>query len=278
MNARATTRIFLGDAQIDAIPAGDRGLAYGDGLFETMRVHRGSVWWWDAHWRRLASGAERLRLELPRRALVDAQVAALCGDVDDAVLKLILTRGSGGRGYAPPTDGAPLWVLSCHPAPPSPRAGGLHVRWCTTRLAIQPALGGLKHCNRLEQVLARGEWSAPDVDDGLMRSTEGDVVCATAANLFVLRAGRWCTPPVDRCGVAGVCREWMLQATGAEQSRLSVSVVEAAEALVLCNAVRGILPVARLGNRAWPPQAEVRALRQRLAAAHPAFTVSEDNT
>lgn len=273
-----TTRIFRGDTRIAGIPADDRGLAYGDGLFETMRVHRGSVWWLDAHWRRLALGAERLRLELPRRDLVEAQGAALCGGVDDAVLKLILTRGSGGRGYAPPTDGAPLWVLSCHPAPSSPRAGGLHLRWCTARLAIQPALAGLKHCNRLEQVLARGEWSEPGIDDGLMRSTEGDVVCATAANLFVLHAGRWYTPPVDRCGVAGVCREWLLHATGAGQTRLCVGDVAAAEAVILCNAVRGILPVARLDDRAWPPHAEVQALRQRLAAAHPAFTNPEDNT
>lgn len=278
MNARATAWIFHGETRIDAIPAGDRGLAYGDGLFETMRVHCGSVWWWDAHWRRLAQGAQRLRLELPRRQLVEAQVAALCAGVDDAVLKLTLTRGSGDRGYAPPTDGVPVWMLSCHSAPSASRSGGLHLRWCTTRLAIQPVLAGLKHCNRLEQVLARGEWSESGIDEGLMRCTEGDVVCATAANLFVLRAGRWWTPPVDRCGVAGICREWMLQATGAGQARLLVSEVEAAEAVVLCNAVRGILRVARLGDRTWPPHAEVQALRQRLAAAHPAFTTSEDNT
>ena len=281
MNVDAATRIFLGDAQVDAIPPSDRGLAYGDGLFETMRVHGGVVPWWAAHWSRLALGAERLRLYLPDRALVEQQIEALVGtagtDPSDNVFKLIVTRGRGGRGYMPPADNIPLWILSHHPVPPPPRAGGLHLRWCTTRLALQPSLAGLKHCNRLEQVLARGEWSDPGIDEGLLRDMDGNVISATAANVFVLRDDGWHTPPVDRCGVAGVCRAWMLSASGARETRLGIEDVETADAVVLCNAVRGILPVARLGDRAWPPHPEVRALRQHLAGVHPAFTASEDN-
>ena len=280
MNGVEALRIFLGDAQVDAIPGSDRGLAYGDGLFETMRVHDRRVPWWDAHWTRLAHGAARLGLRLPHRGRVEQQIEALVArpGVDaDNVLKLLVTRGCGGRGYSPLSDNIPLWILSRHPAPLPARAGGLHLRWCTTRLAHQPVLAGLKHCNRLEQVLARGEWSDPGIDEGLVRDMDGDVVSATAANLIVLRNGGWHTPPVDRCGVAGVCRAWMLSDSGARETRLGVDEVEAADAVVLCNAVRGILPVARLGDRAWPPHPEVRALRQRLATAHPAFIVSEDN-
>lgn len=272
-----TRRIFLGDSLVDAIPAGDRGLAYGDGLFETMRIHGGQVPWWDAHWTRLGRGAASLRLRLPDRARVETQVAAICADVPDGVLKLIVTRGSGGRGYAMPIDSVPLWTLSLHPTPPSARAGGLHLRWCTTRLAIQPALAGIKHCNRLEQVLARGEWSDPLVDEGLLLDAEGNVVSAVAANLLTLRDGGWWTPPVDRCGVAGVCRAWLRASIGVGEARMSVQDIDTADAVVLCNAVRGILPVARLGDRAWPAHPAVRALRQRLAAAHPAFPVFEDN-
>ena len=131
--------------------------------------------------------------------------------------------------------------------------------------------------NRLEQVLARGEWSDPGIDEGLLRDMDGNAVSATAANVFVLRDDGWHTPHVDRCGVAGVCRAWMLSASGARETRLGVDEVETADAVVLCNAVRGILPVARLGDRAWPPHPEVRALRQHLAGVHPAFTASEDN-
>ena len=274
------SRIFLGAEQIGAIPANDRGLAYGDGLFETMRAHAGGVPWWDAHWARVAHGAERLRMQLPDRGVVEQQVKSLLASADDdsqGVIKLIVTRGSGGRGYLPAIDGTPLWLLSRHPSPPPTRPGGLHLRWCTTRLALQPALAGLKHCNRLEQVLARGEWSDGVVDEGLVLDMESNVVSATAANVFVLRGGHWYTPMVDRCGVAGVCRGWLIAETGARELRMGVMEVETADAVVLCNAVRGILPVARLGDRAWPPHAEARALRQRLAAMHPAFTVSEDN-
>ena len=269
-----TTRIFIGTTSVDAVPADDRGLGYGDGLFETMRVHRGAVPWWEAHWTRLALGARRLRMHLPDRGLVEAQATELFADDGDGVLKLIVTRGSGGRGYAPPVDATPTWVLSRHPLPPPPRMGGLVLRWCDTRLALQPALAGLKHCNRLEQVLARGEWNDPaalhrDADEGLLRSTDGDAVGATAANLFVLRGGQWFTPAIDRCGVSGVCREWIARKTDVVQTRLSVTDVETADALALSNAVRGILGVARLGDRAWSPHPAVSALRRQLE--HPAF-------
>lgn len=270
-------RIFVGDRRVSAVPPDDRALAYGDGLFETMRVHRGEVPWWDAHWSRLDRGAARLRLALPRQSRVRSEAGQLF-DGRDGVLKLQLSRGGGGRGYAPPMASEPTWILSRHSMPPPGPAEGLALRWCDTRMALQPALAGIKHCNRLEQVLARAEWQAPgavdtDADEGLMRSTDGDVVCATAANLFVLHGERWRTPAVDRCGVAGVCRQWLLDRFGIEQARLSVADVETADAVVLANAVRGILPVARLGTRRWSPHPRVREWQRHLADVHPGFAM-----
>jgi 4-amino-4-deoxychorismate lyase len=267
-----SVRVFVGAQRVASVPADDRGLAYGDGLFETMRVHRGGVHWWPAHWARLTEGAERLQMTLPDESLVRSEVESLLARGGDGggVLKLLVTRGSGGRGYALPEPQVPTWLLSLHPLP-APPATGLALRWCDTRLAVQPLLAGLKHCNRLEQVLARAEIQASAADEGLMRSTVGDVVCATAANLFVLRNGRWSTPHVDRCGIAGVCRRWAMGAIHATEARLDVTDVEAADAIFLCNAVRGILPVARLGARTWALHPQVAALQQRLAAEHPAF-------
>ena len=257
-----------------AIAADDRGLAYGDGLFETMRAHAGMVPWWPAHWRRLLHGAQRLRIPVPAEAEVVRQVSTLLQG-GEGVVKLLLTRGAGGRGYAPPPDSAPTCIVSHHPVPVA-TPGGLTLRWCDTRLAEQPALAGMKHCNRLEQVLARLEWTAPGgpmpgAHDGLMRSTSGDVVCATAANVFALIDGQWRTPPVDRCGVAGVCREWALARLDARIGILSPQEVETADAVFLCNAVRGILPVARLGDRRWLPHSRVVDARRALALDHPAF-------
>lgn len=264
-------RLFLGETRIDALPGDARGFAYGDGIFETMRVHRGTVPWWAAHRARLEAGATRLALALPAIAVVERELRALFDDDGDGVAKLIVSRGDGGRGYAPTPEAAPLWRLSRHDPPPASREGGLVLRWCETRLALQPALAGIKHCNRLEQVLARAEWRDAGIDEGLMRSTEGDVVCATSANLFVLHGDRWSTPAVDRCGVAGTCRAWVLAETAANETRVAIEDVRTADSVLLCNAVRGILPVARLDARAWAPHPAVADLRMRLARAHPAF-------
>ncbi|QOD91831.1 aminodeoxychorismate lyase [Lysobacter sp. CW239] len=278
-SAHANVRIFIGTEPVSVVPPDDRALAYGDGLFETMRAHRGTVPWWDRHWARLQRGAQRLRLALPSQAQVRDEAARLLAGTD-GVLKLFVSRGCGGRGYALPADPVPTWLLSLHPVPRP--VSGLTLRWCDTRLAIQPVLAGIKHGNRLEQVLARAEWDdGVAADEGLMRSTVGDVVCATAANLFLLQDGQWRTPPVDRCGVAGVCRQWMLDTFDVEPVRLSVADVETADAVVLTNAVRGILPVARLldtapGERAWQPHPQVVEWQRRLAADHPAFTAPAD--
>ncbi|KRA73054.1 hypothetical protein ASD78_15785 [Lysobacter sp. Root667] len=268
-----SVRVYVGEQAVDALPALDRGYAYGDGLFETLRAHRGALPWWDAHWQRLSRGAARLHLALPRAEQVRAEAERLL-DGGDAVLKLIVSRGAGGRGYAPPADATPTWLLSTHPLPAPPPVAGLRLRWCDTRLAAPSALAGLKHCNRLEQVLARAEWDEAGIDEGLMRDGDGHVVCATAANLFVLRDGRWWTPKVDRCGVAGVCRERLLNLLAeeaVETATLSQDALESADAVFLCNAVRGILPVARLGARVWPSHPAVAALQRRLARTHPAF-------
>jgi 4-amino-4-deoxychorismate lyase len=262
------TRIFLGDASIDAIPAGNRGMAYGDGLFETLRVHRGDIPWWSSHWARLAGGAARLGIPLPRPAQVRDVAASLFADAGDGVLKLLLSRGGGGRGYAPVADAPPLWILSRHPLPDC-TTRSLQLHWCDTRMAIQPLLAGIKHCNRLEQVLARAECARARADEGLMRDGEGSVVSATAANIFVLRQGRWLTPRVDRCGVAGVCRSHLLALLGAGEERLSPAQVEDADAVFLCNAVRGILPVTGLGARTWTDFSPSATAARLLAQSHP---------
>ena len=273
-----SARLFVGDARVedaatDAVLVEGRGFAYGDGVFETMRAVGGSIPWWPGHRARLALGAARLRIPLPAAERMEAELHDWLSLHRDAVIKLVVTRGSGGRGYTSALDAPPVWALLAS-APPLPRRpGGLVLRWCETRLAHQPLLAGIKHANRLEQILARAEWTDPGIDEGLMRDIDDHVVAATAANLFVRSEGRWWTPPVDRCGIAGVCRSWTLRAFAAGERRLTMAAVESAEALVLCNAVRGILPVARLGDRTWAPHPAVADARRRLAAAHPAFAI-----
>ncbi|WP_162823772.1 aminodeoxychorismate lyase [Lysobacter sp. TY2-98] len=267
-------RLFEGSTRVDAIAASNRGLAYGDGLFETMRAHRGDVPWWDRHWMRLRRGGEALGIALPDEAQARAEAHALL-DGRDGVAKLVVTRGPGGRGYAPMAAPS-FWMLSLHDAPP--RQDRVTLRWCDTRLAIQPRLAGHKHCNRLEQVLARAEWREGEAaDDGLMRDVDGDVVSAIAGNVFVLNGDSWTTPAIDRCGVRGVCRAWAIDALDVRETRIAADAVESADALFVCNAVRGILEVARLGDRVWSPHPQVAWLRERLATAHPAFALTSES-
>lgn len=271
MNAR----IFIGEAQVYSVPADDRGLAYGDGVFETMRVHEGSLPLWSRHRERLMLGVLRLGLALPKIDVIEARIRDAIEGVDAGVLKLLVTRGGGGRGYAPPADPVPTWILISHPLPTT-SVQGLRLRWCETRLATQPVLAGIKHCNRLEQVLARGECDQVGCDEGLMLGAAGDVICATSANLLVLREDRWITPSVEDCGVAGVCRGWLIEQGLVEVDVVMPAQVETAGALALCNAVRGILPVSSLGDVAYRQHPAGTALQARLAAAFPMFPLHKE--
>ena len=266
-----TTRCYSGEREVAGVDPRNRGLAYGDGVFETMRVHRGGVPLWPRHLARLREGAQRLALPLPAVGFIEGRIAEAIGGCGAGVLKLLLTRGEGGRGYAPMIDASPTWLLSLHPLPRSHHSG-LRLHWCHTRLAGQPALAGIKHCNRLEQVLGRAEVDRADCDEGLMRDMAGAPICATSANLLVFRDGRWSTPRVGACGVAGVLRGWLLEQGLVGLAGPSPAEVESADALALCNAVRGILPVVSLGTREWAPHPALVELQERLAMAYQMFS------
>ncbi len=267
--------ILRGGERLAALDPSDRALAYGDGLFETVLVHAQQPVWWREHWQRLQRGAEVLAMPLPDEQEVHAACLELLRDAPArCVLKIILSRGSGGRGYRPPEAPQPVAILSWHPAPAP--VSPVRLRWCELRWAAQPRLAGIKHLNRLEQVLARAEWSDPDIFDGLVCDSEGRVVSATSANVFARVQGRWLTPPVQRCGIAGLMRAWLMDnVEGAAEAELSPADIESAEALFICNAVRGILPVRQLGEREWPAHPQVAAQAGQLARAHPAFAAQE---
>jgi 4-amino-4-deoxychorismate lyase len=266
-----SARIYSGERRVDALDPRDRGLAYGDGVFETILVHSGAPVWWNAHLARLQRGCDVLGIAAPDADFLRGECDALVIGCARGVLKLIVTRGVGERGYAPPAHVSPTLLLSLSDAP-SQHRDGLNLRWCATELAVHPRLAGIKHLNRLEQVLARAEWNDAAIHEGLQCDTAGRVVSATAANLFALRDGRWLTPPIADCGVAGICRAWILgNVAEACEAVLTRAVVESADALILCNAVRGILPVAGLGSRLWSPHPRVLALQDSLGRAEPAF-------
>ena len=241
------------------IRADDRGLQYGDGLFETLRCVSGQAPFLDWHRQRLSLGCERLGLPQPDLEHLREQLRQAVAGQQHTLVKLILTAGSGPRGYARPSILTPCVLLQVQPLKIGTPAD-LALRWCELKLARQPALAGIKHLNRLEQVLARNEWNTDEFDEGLMLDSEDQVICATAANVFIRTAGQWLTPPVEVCGVAGIGRRWMLE-RGAQVRELSVADVGRAEQCLLTNAVRGPRAAISLESRRYVPDEEVRALQ-----------------
>ena len=234
-----------------AIDYRDRGFNYGDGLFETMRVTGGTVRLLSHHLERLALGCERLGFAPPNAARLRGELLRIAAGRSEGVLKLVVTRGVGRRGYRPIGHERCTRVISLHPL--SKRAiyaaaGPARARLCRMRLGNNEALAGLKTLNRLECVLARAEWTDPGVWEGLLRDGEDCIVCGTMSNVFI-RSGAWLsTPKLDRCGVAGVMRRWVLEQ--ARPMRLRVREVRLrwkdfgeAHEVFMTNAVAGIVPL-----------------------------------
>lgn len=262
-----------GEAE-DRVEVGNRGLNYGDGVFSTVLVHEGRPIWWEEHVARLRRGCEALLMRMPDADLLGAEAERLCSSQIRGVLKVTLVRGGRGRGYAP-TLGMPTQrILALHPAPPLPRRDyrdGINLRWCGQTLSRQPRLAGIKHLNRLENVLARAECMPGIHHEGLMRDTAGLPVCATAGNIFVVRRGQIRTPALRQCGVEGICRGWVLSRADVEITALQDHDIESADEVFVCNSLRGILPVARLGLCDWRPGFVTAALCSLLWSEVPAL-------
>jgi len=249
----------------DTVSVLDRGLLYGDGLFETIRFVGAAAPLWSRHMQRLAHGCERLRLPVPDPALLWREAQAARGDMVQAVLRITLTRGVGERGYAMPAMPHVTRIVAAFPMPVLDAVlhrDGVRLRLCETRLAEQPRLAGIKHLNRLEQVLARAEWKDPAVTEGLLCDVRGNAISATAANLFAVVDGVPVTPALERCGVAGVLRAELLEALPRVEVR-DLPLHECLEAgeLFLSSSVRGILPVQAVGTKMFAPGPVARAMQ-----------------
>jgi 4-amino-4-deoxychorismate lyase len=229
----------------------DRGLAYGDGLFETMACHSGEIRWIELHLDRLISGCRRLALPPPDRDSLRNEILSHCPTSGSAAVKLIVTRGVGERGYKPPVSAVPTRILSIAPWPAPPAehyTRGVSLRTCALRLGENPQLAGLKHLCRLEQVLAQMELTATDAQEGLLRSSSGWVVGGISSNIFAVHGERLLTPRLGRCGVQGVMRRVVLQhaqAAGLEAIEADIDMATwlASDELFLTNALFGVKPV-----------------------------------
>lgn len=262
-------RMLVNGQASDVLPALDRGLAYGDGLFETVRFVDGVAPLWLRHMERLSNSCARLLLPVPDVESLLAEAVQVAQGWAQAVVRITVTRGLGERGYALPAVMQPHRVVAGFAAPAWAAdiyALGVRLGVCDIRLAEQPRLAGMKHLNRLEQVLARAEWSDPAVADGLLCDTSGRVVSTTMANLFAVIDGGLVTPSLERCGVAGVARAEILTTQAVQIRDIALDELCHASELFLSSSVRGILPVQAVADTVYVPGPATRAMQRHWRA------------
>ena len=239
-----------------SIDPADRGLQYGDGLFETIAMRDGRARFLDRHLERLAEGGRRLALPLPEAMLLRSEIERAWPQ-GRGVVKLILTRGVGERGYRPPPAPQVTRIVTGYARPADFEAPkeGVRLDICRTRLGRNAALAGIKHLNRLEQVLARAECDDARMDEGLMLDDREHAIAGTMSNLFFRLAGGWVTPRVTESGVSGVMRRafraWAVeQGVTIEERDVPVAELTAASAMLMTNAVIGARPIRMFAGRA----------------------------
>ena len=261
-----------------SLSASDRGLAYGDGVFETIAVIDHKPVLIEPHLLRLFRGLAQLRFDVvPDQARLQRDIDNNAQSMTRGVIKVIVTRGTGGRGYTPPTQCQPSVLISHHDWPIYPTEywqQGVKVWVCETRLAQQPALAGIKHLNRLEQVLASQECAQAACSEGLMLDTQDQLVCGSKSSVFLVKGKSLLTPKLDQCGVQGVMRHYIMEMAkqfgfAVSEQRLTLTQLCQADEVFLTNSIMGIWPVAHVkssseGTLKMPVGVHTRALQYAL--------------
>jgi 4-amino-4-deoxychorismate lyase len=253
----------------------DRGFQYGDGLFETIEVSNGIPVFLKQHLQRLSKGCARLKIPTPAIDILTQEACQLAQNYvsESAVLKLIVTRGSGGRGYQQPESIQATRLFSLHPFPNYPeklKQQGICVRFCQTRLGLNPYLAGIKHLNRLEQVVARAEWQSSEIQEGLMLDSDGHVVEGTMSNVFFVKEKVIYTPVIEKCGVEGIVRNIVLALAKQAQIKvieksISKQQLLTADAVFVTNSIIGIWPVKQIDAQQFKIDAVIYELQNLLS-------------
>ena len=265
--------VLINGERAASVGALDRGLHFGDGVFETIACRAGRPRFLSMHMERLTQGCSRLNIHFGDSTAAWAEVEALARESDRSIIKLLVTRGLAlARGYGFTGEEKAMRITIRYAWPPEDAADlqdGVSVRTLAFRLGENPHLAGLKHCNRLEQVLARAQWSGNDVAEGILFSSSGKLVSGTMTNVFIVRASSLQTPRMDLCGVAGVMRRVVLQQAAragipTQESVLGPQDLAQADEIFLTNARVGIWPVRALDERVLTPGPVTRRLQMIL--------------
>ena len=256
----------------------DRGLAYGDGVFRTLKVVNGLVEQWPAHYQKLVADCGAIGIVCPSAELIMSDLQQFFTPDETYAAKIIITRGDGERGYAPPAITAPM-RLAIKAAMPdyaeSNFSEGINLHVCETRLAHQPKLAGIKHLNRLENVLARMEWHdanlSPVIAEGVLLDLSGNVIECTSANIFARFGDTLITPSLDLCGIAGITRQRILDLAYTLELATKIETFDlkkllSADEIIICNSLYGAWQVRSISTKKWPKSDLAVNTRKALAA------------
>ncbi|MSR17015.1 MAG: aminodeoxychorismate lyase [Methylococcaceae bacterium] len=246
--------MLVNGEQLDTIAIMDRGFQYGDGLFETIEVRANQPIFLEQHLKRLNTDSERLYLPKLDLDLLRSEIHQLCQNAGNAVLKIIITRGSGGRGYRQPEVIQPTRILSLHPFPDYPKsyyADGIVARVCKTKLGLNPDLAGIKHLNRLEQIMARAEWNDTAIQEGIMLDFNERVIEGTMTNLFYVKNSELFTAPLNLCGISGIIRAWIFEQMPVMEHDFFIDDLRDADEIFVCNSVIGIWSIREFNGQIY---------------------------
>jgi 4-amino-4-deoxychorismate lyase len=266
--------ILINGKQCETIQVLDRGFQYGDGAFETIEIQNKHPVFLELHLIRLNKACIQLKIPFPDIKLLREEVFFIStNSAGSAVLKLMLTRGLGGRGYRQPKTISTSRVLSLHVFPEFPedyKTNGIKARFCCHQLGLNPALAGIKHLNRLDQVMARSEWDDDSIQEGLMLNCKQHVIEGTMSNLFVVKKGGLFTPILDQCGVSGIIRNQILCIANdcgipMQETQMSSPDIMAADELFVTNSIIGIWPVKQLEQQQYKVGPLTRQLNSLLS-------------
>ena len=252
--------IWLDGSPTATLPLPDRGSDFGDGVFETILVHQGALLFADVHLERLSLGLQVLAIpDCIAAARQQLDIVAVAIHWRWAVLRLSVSRGSGQRGYTPSDNAVPRILISVSPLDRDCEKMMTAATLCfaNIRLATQPFLAGIKHLNRLEQVLASAQAKAEGVDEAIVLDQNGHIISVIAGNLFLVRQGKLLTPKLDNCGVLGTRRRLVIErwapAIGltVRETTLTLLDLQEAEEVFYSNSLQTVRPIARIGQQSW---------------------------
>jgi len=256
----------------------DRGFTYGDGVFRTMRMRNGQPVSWPFHYQKLVADCAVIGIVCPSAELLMNDIQKLFAEDIlsenlSQVAKIIITRGEGARGYAPPAVTVPTRVIVKSAMPhyaESNYQNGVKLHVCELRLAAQPKLAGIKHLNRLENILARMEWHDDAMFDGLLMDQAGNVIECTMSNIFARFGDKLLTPDLTRCGVAGITRQRILGlgkvlGVSCASGQMSLEHFLQADEIIICNSLYGVFQVNSVAGKSWPQQDLALKIRNIIA-------------